>query len=64
MTAPPLQGVENFVPTVMGGLENVAIMHHCHTPGIILHGAGHYHGTYEKCDGRWQIETRHLTEPS
>ena len=84
-TAPPLQGVDNFVPMVMGGLENVATMHHCHTPEISLtsattatgiwamedllvfsdgrelHGAGHYHETYEKRDGTWRIKTLHLT---
>ncbi len=84
-TAPPLQGVDNFVPMVMGGLETVATMHHCHTPEITLtspktatgiwamedllmfgdgrelHGAGHYHETYEKRDGSWRIKTLHLT---
>ncbi|ORW97075.1 DUF4440 domain-containing protein [Mycobacterium sp. IEC1808] len=38
-TAPPLEGVDNFVPMVMGGLENVATMHHCHTPEITLTSA-------------------------
>jgi hypothetical protein len=85
MTAPPLEGVDNFVPMVLGGLENAATMHHCHTPEITLtsattatgiwamedwiifgdghelHGAGHYHETYEKRDGSWQIKTLHLT---
>ncbi|MGO9925077.1 MAG: nuclear transport factor 2 family protein [Mycobacterium sp.] len=84
-TAPPLEGVDNFVPMVMGGLENVATMHHCHTPEISLtspttaagiwamedllvfgdgrelHGAGHYHETYEKRDGAWRIKSLHLT---
>jgi SnoaL-like domain len=84
-TAPPLEGVDNFVPMVMAGLENAATMHHCHTPEITLtsattatgiwamedwiifgdghelHGAGHYHETYEKRDGSWQIKTLHLT---
>ena len=74
-----------FVPMVMGGLEGVATMHHCHTPEIALtsattatgiwamedllvfadggemHGAGHYHETYEKQDGSWRIKTLHLT---
>ena len=83
-TAPPLVGVDNFVPMVLGGLENVATVHHCHTPEIALtsattasgiwamedllvfgdgkelHGAGHYHETYEKRDGRWQIKSLHL----
>jgi hypothetical protein len=83
--APPLEGVDNFVPMVMGSLENAATMHHCHTPEITLtsattatgiwamedwiifadghelHGAGHYHETYEKRDGNWQIKTLHLT---
>ena len=36
MTAPPLEGVDNFVPMVLGGLENAATMHHCHTPEITL----------------------------
>jgi hypothetical protein len=36
MTAPPVEGVENFVPTVMASLENAATMHHCHTPEISL----------------------------
>jgi SnoaL-like domain len=35
-TAPPLQGVDNFVPMVMGGLEKVATKHHCHTPELTL----------------------------
>jgi hypothetical protein len=85
MTAAPLEGVDNFVPMVMGGLEDVATMHHCHTPEISLsspttatgiwamedllvfgdgrelHGAGHYHETYEKQDGSWRIKTLHLT---
>jgi hypothetical protein len=85
MTAPRVQGVDNFVPVVMGSLENAATMHHCHTPeinltsvttatgiwamedwitfgdGRELHGAGHYHETYEKRDGSWRIKTLHLT---
>jgi SnoaL-like domain len=85
MTAPPIEGVDNFVPVVLGGLESVATMHHCHTPeltvtsattatgiwamedllvfadGRELHGAGHYHETYEKQDGSWRIKTLHLT---
>lgn len=85
MTAAPVQGVDNFVPAVMASLENVATMHHCHTPEITLvsatsatgiwamqdllifadgremHGAGHYHETYEKRDGTWRISTLHLT---
>ncbi|OBI47208.1 DUF4440 domain-containing protein [Mycobacterium kyorinense] len=85
MTAPPIEGVDNFAPTVMAGLQGVATMHHCHTPEITLtsattatgiwamedllifgdgrelHGAGHYHETYEKNDGAWQIKSLHLT---
>jgi SnoaL-like protein len=38
-TAPPLEGVDNFVPMVMCGLENAATMHHCHTPEITLTSA-------------------------
>jgi hypothetical protein len=29
--------------------------------GQELHGAGHYHETYEKQDGTWRIKTLHLT---
>ena len=36
MTAPSVEGVENFVPMVMASLENAATMHHCHTPEITL----------------------------
>ncbi len=85
MTAPPVEGADNFVAMVMGGLENAATVHHCHTPEITLispttatgiwamedwiifsggqelHGAGHYHETYEKQDGTWRIKTLHLT---
>ncbi|WAJ43840.1 nuclear transport factor 2 family protein [Mycobacterium sp. Aquia_216] len=85
MTAAPIEGVDNFVPTVLGGLEGVATMHHCHTPELTLtsaatatgiwamedllifgdgrqmHGAGHYHETYEKTDGSWRIKSLHLT---
>jgi SnoaL-like domain len=85
MTAPPVEGVDNFVPMVLTSLENAATMHHCHTPEITLtspvtatgiwamadwiifgngnelHGAGHYHETYEKQDGTWRIKTLHLT---
>lgn len=35
-TAAPIEGVDNFVPMVMGGLENVATKHHCHTPELTL----------------------------
>jgi hypothetical protein len=84
-TADPIEGVDNFVPMVLGGLQGVATVHHCHTPeltltsattatgiwamedmlffadGSRLHGAGHYHETYEKHDGSWRIKTLHLT---
>jgi len=36
MTAPPIDGADNFVASVMGGLENAATVHHCHTPEITL----------------------------
>jgi hypothetical protein len=29
--------------------------------GRELHGAGHYHETYEKHDGSWRIKSLHLT---
>lgn len=84
-TAPPLDGVDNFVPMVLDGLQGVATMHHCHTPeltltsattatgiwamedllifpdGRELHGAGHYHETYQKQDGVWRIKSLHLS---
>jgi hypothetical protein len=84
-TAAPVEGVDNFAPTVLGRLEGVATMHHCHTPELTLtsestaagiwamedwlifpddrqlHGAGHYHETYEKRDGAWRIKSLHLT---
>ena len=36
MTAPPVEGVDNFVPMVLASLENAATMHHCHTPEVAL----------------------------
>jgi hypothetical protein len=39
MTAPPVEGVDNFAPRVMASLENAATMHHCHTPEITLTSA-------------------------
>jgi hypothetical protein len=36
MTAPPLEGVDTFVPTVLAGIGGAATMHHCHTPEITL----------------------------
>jgi hypothetical protein len=36
MTGPPVEGADNFVPMVLGSLENAATMHHCHTPEIAL----------------------------
>lgn len=39
MTAPPIEGVDNFVPMVLGGLEGVATMHHCHTPELTVTSA-------------------------
>ncbi|MEB4210567.1 nuclear transport factor 2 family protein [Mycobacterium sp. 94-17] len=35
-TAAPIEGVDNFAPVVMGGLEGVATKHHCHTPELTL----------------------------
>jgi hypothetical protein len=49
MTAPPLEGVDNFVPMVMGGLQNVATMHHCHTPELALTSA-------TTATGNWAME--------
>ena len=39
MTAEPIEGVDNFVPMVLGGLEGVATMHHCHTPELTVTSA-------------------------
>jgi hypothetical protein len=39
MTAPPVEGVDNFVPMVMASLQNAATMHHCHTPELTLTSA-------------------------
>jgi hypothetical protein len=39
MTAPPVEGVDNFVPMVLTSLENAATMHHCHTPEITLNSS-------------------------
>ena len=52
MTAPPIEGVDNFVPMVLGGLENVATMHHCHTPEITLTSA-------TTATGIWAMEDLH-----
>jgi len=49
MTAPPVEGVNNFVPMVLGGLENAATMHHCHTPEITLTSP-------ETATGIWAME--------
>jgi SnoaL-like domain len=43
MTTPPVEGLDNFVPMVMGGLENVATKHleiqRSHTPELTLASA-------------------------
>ena len=39
-TGPPIEGVDNFVPMVLGTLEGVATVHHCHTPEIELTSPG------------------------
>ena len=36
MTGPPIHGVDDFVPMVIGTLEGVATVHHCHTPELTL----------------------------
>src|ERR1700722_17903442 len=33
----------------------------CLLPALTLRGYGHYHGTYEKHDGRWRLKSSHLT---
>jgi ketosteroid isomerase-like protein len=49
MTAPPVKGVDNFVPMVLASLENAATMHHCHTPEINLTSP-------ETAIGTWAME--------
>lgn len=84
-TAPDLNGLDEFVPVVLGGVEHAHTKHHVHSPeidltsdttatgiwamedlllfpdGSELFGAGHYHETYDKRDGRWVIASLHLT---
>ncbi|MBD0021877.1 DUF4440 domain-containing protein [Gordonia pseudamarae] len=84
-TAPPVEGADVFVSFTLSALNDVATVHHVHTPEIALtaddtatgiwamedwlvypdggelRGAGHYHETYRKSDGRWQITSLHLT---
>ena len=35
-TAPPLNGLEEFLPVVLGGVEQAQTKHHVHTPEITL----------------------------
>lgn len=35
-TAPPLHGLDEFVPVVLGGVEHAHTKHHVHTPEITL----------------------------
>lgn len=35
-TAPPLRGLDEFVPVVLGGVEHAQTKHHVHTPEITL----------------------------
>ncbi|MCV7434724.1 nuclear transport factor 2 family protein [Mycolicibacterium bacteremicum] len=35
-TAPPLHGLDEFVPVVLGGVEHAQTKHHVHTPEITL----------------------------
>jgi ketosteroid isomerase-like protein len=49
MTAPPVEGVDNFVPMVLASLEGAATMHHCHTPEITL-------SSPETASGIWAME--------
>jgi hypothetical protein len=49
MTAPAVEGVDNFVPMVLASLEGAATMHHCHTPEITL-------GSPETASGIWAME--------
>ncbi|WP_395307399.1 nuclear transport factor 2 family protein [Mycobacterium sp. AMU20-3851] len=35
-TAPPLNGLEEFLPVVLGGVEHAQTKHHVHTPEITL----------------------------
>lgn len=55
MTAPPLEGVDNFVPPVTAGLADAATVHHCHTPEITLTSA-------TTATGIWAMED-HIVYP-
>jgi hypothetical protein len=35
-TAPPLHGLDEFLPVVLGGVQDAQTKHHCHTPEITL----------------------------
>lgn len=49
MTAPPVEGVDNFVPMVLASLAGAATMHQCHTPEITL-------SSPETASGIWAME--------
>ena len=51
MTAPPLVGVDAFVPAVQAAVGAAATMHHCHTPEITL-------STATAAAGTWAMEDR------
>jgi hypothetical protein len=68
MMAPPIAGVDNFAPMVLGGLEGVATMHHCHTPELTLTSASTATGIWAMedllvfADGRELHGTGHYHE--
>lgn len=55
--APEIELASMTTATGVWALEDVVRL----GPGLNLIGRGHYHETYEKVDGRWQIKTSTLT---
>lgn len=53
LTAPTLEGLDAFVPVVLGGIGDAATMHHCHTPEIAL-------TSETTATGIWAMEDRLL----
>ncbi|CAN5688430.1 nuclear transport factor 2 family protein [soil metagenome] len=54
---PEIELISDDTATGIWAMEDLLIF----ADGKELHGAGHYHETYEKRDGAWVITTLHLT---
>ena len=54
---PEIALTSNIAATGIWAMEDMLFL----PDGSVLHGAGHYHETYEKKDGAWQIASLHLT---